>query len=225
MNRQLLRKELREVWPIGLLAFLAAALIVMSDAELHPLTDPWRTAHAASSGGLSIPLIGLSYPLGPTAVVAGLILGLWQTWSETIRGTWGFLLHRPISRHSVLYHKLSVGIVVLLLAVGLPLAVLACWAVSPGHHVVGLEWRMGADAWAAVLAGTLAYLSAFLSGIRSARWWGSRYLVLGLGGAIVFLTIASGTIWGWAWLIIPVVDLLLVAAILHEAEQRNFSDS
>ena len=225
MNTQLLRKELREVWLIGLLALLAAALIVMSDAELHPLSDPWRTAHAAQPGGRAIPLIRVCYPLGPAAVVAGLILGLWQSWSENIRGTWGFLLHRPISRSSVLYHKLGSGIAVLLVAVGVPLALLTCWAVSPGHHVVGLESRMGADAWAAVLCGTVAYLSAFLSGIRSARWWGSRFLVLGPGGAIVFLTIASGTIWGWSWLIIPVIDLLLLAAILHEAEQRNFSDS
>jgi hypothetical protein len=227
MNPQLLRKEFRDIWPLGLLALLAFVAIAMADAELYPLSDPWRTAHATNPGGRQIPLI--SEPsrvlFGIVAAAAGLILGLWQTWSETIRGTWGYLLHRPISRRVIIGHKLVTGLAVLVLAMALPLAVLFWWALSPGHHIVGLEWRMGADIRAAAFAGTMGYLSAFLSGIRSARWYGSRYLVLGLGAVAIFATWATGTLWGWAgWLTLG-IDGLLVTAILQAAEERNFSDS
>ena len=227
MNPQLLRKELRDIWPLGLLALLAATAMAMSDADLHPLTDPWRTAHATNPGGRPIPLISEESRLwfGMVTAAAGVILGLWQTWSETIRGTWGYLLHRPISRRAIIGHKLATGLAVLVLAMALPMAVLFWWALSPGHHVMGLEWRMGADIRAAAFAGTVAYLSAFLSGIRSARWYGSRYLVLGLGAVLVFFTWPLGSLWGWAgWLTLG-IDGLLVTAILQAAEERNFSDS
>ena len=232
MNTELLRKELRDIWPLGLLALLVAAWLALGDASYFLSISTyqhsrWHTMHHLDPGGRLIPLISESsrFAFGIMAVATGVILGLWQTWSETVRGTWGYLLHRPISRRAVLGHKLAAGAAVMLLAIGVPLAGLHCWALSSGNHLAALEWRMGADLRAACWTGTLAYLSAFLSGIRSARWYGSRYLVLGAGAIVAPFIWASGTLWGWAGLLTVVLDLMLLSAILHAAEERNFSDS
>ena len=69
----------------------------------------------------------------------------------------------------------------------------------------------------------LAYLGAFASGIRPARWFGSRLLPLVIGGDSGHLRVCSLPHW---WLIgfplLLLVAAVLVSDILWEAETRDF---
>ena len=99
----LVRKELRELLPLILLALLAQLVVV--------------TAAMGISVGLVdqpaqvIPFVGRDI-IWYTIVVAGLLAvaaGLRQTMWESAQGTFQFLLHRPVSRQTIFVTKLAVG--------------------------------------------------------------------------------------------------------------------
>ena len=74
--------------------------------------------------------------------------------------------------------KLSTGIGLLLVCTLLPILIYATWAALPGTHPGPFEWSMTGPAFQVWLLLPLAYLGAFASGIRPARWFGSRLLPL-----------------------------------------------
>ncbi len=60
----------------------------------------------------------------------------------------------------------------------LPILIYATWAATPGTHPGPFEWSMTGLAFRVWLLMPLAYLGAFASGIRPARWFGSQLLPL-----------------------------------------------
>jgi len=118
--------------------------------------------------------------------------------------------------------KLVTGIGLLLVCTLLPILLYATWAAMPGTHPGPFEWMMTGPALRAWLLMPLVYLGAFASGIRPARWFGSRLLPLA--------SVALPAIFAYAfplWWLIGFPVLLLVAAvllsdILWEAETRDF---
>jgi hypothetical protein len=54
----------------------------------------------------------------------------------------------------------------------------AAWAATPGTHASPFFWAMTLPAWQAWLAMPVVYVGAALSGLRPARWYGSRLLPL-----------------------------------------------
>ena len=65
------------------------------------------------------------------SVVFTLVLGLRQSLSESIRGTYPFLLHRPADRCRLIGIKLSLGTIVYLICAGIPILV---YGVGPPHR-------------------------------------------------------------------------------------------
>ena len=104
----------------------------------------------------------------------------------------------------------------------LPILIYATWAAMPGTHAGPFEWSMTGPAFRIWLLMPLAYLGAFASGIRPARWFGSRLLPL-VSVAIPGLTRSCLPYW---WLIgfplLLLVAAVLVSDILWEAETRDF---
>jgi hypothetical protein len=109
---------------------------------------------------------------------AALTLGFWQTLWESGRGTFLFLLHRPVPRSSVFTIKLAVGLAATLLVSGLPILLYALWAAVPGTHASPFYWSMTTWAWLLWFRLPIIYLGAFLSGLREGNWFGSRALPL-----------------------------------------------
>ncbi|MCA9056603.1 MAG: hypothetical protein KDA75_22400, partial [Planctomycetaceae bacterium] len=154
---------------------------------------------------------------------AAVILAFWQTLLESAQGTWTLYLHRPVERRTLILGKLAVGGGWLLLCVGSPLLLYAVWAALPGRHATPFEWWMTGPtvrAWAYI---SVAYLAAFLCGLRPARWWVSRFLP-----AIFpfFLWLPIVVIPWTAWpmvLIILLSDAVLLAAIVWVTETRDWA--
>jgi hypothetical protein len=163
---------------------------------------------------------------GVLLVVAGataLALGLAQTFLESTRGTYAFLLHRPVRRDRVWLHKLAVGVVLTLAVSALPVFVYAVWAAVPGTHASPFSWSMTAWAWQLVAATPLLYLGAFLSGLRPGRLLGSR--LFPAAGAFLLFTLAQAPV-GPEWLRLALVllsEALLAAMIVYVGDTRDYS--
>ena len=189
MSKALAIKELREFWWLGLLAAILISMLVCEvmgywfdvrtmsvvrernswgwvTADQPFLAPGWNTMVMTICGGL------------------GLLVGLWQTLSESVQGTWLFLLHRPFSRRNIMLTKLVAGLTLVGVSTAVPLLVYLAWAMTPGTHAQPFELWMTAETVFAWQMGPMIYLGAFLTGLRDARWYVSRLWPVGV---ILFL--------------------------------------
>jgi ABC-type transport system involved in multi-copper enzyme maturation permease subunit len=149
-------------------------------------------------------------------------LGFRQSAWEPFQGTALYLLHLPLTRRTIFLTKLLTGIGLLLVCTLLPILIYGVWAAMPGTHPGPFEWSMTRTAFQVWFLMPLVYLGAFASGIRSARWFGSRLLPLfSVAFAGTLLTMLAQ----W-WLIAAPLFVLVATAyvsnILWEADTRDF---
>jgi hypothetical protein len=222
-------KELREIRGIVIAALVVYGLIVVAAIHPHTPLDVFAYLSMDMQVGDRIPFVndasvGKFYFF---AAVMATALGLWQTFSESVRGTYPFLLHRPAGGRWVIGVKLAVGTVVYLTCTAVPLAIYSLWAATPGAHASPFEWSMTVSSWVVWLAMTMLYYGAFLAGIRPGRWYRSRFLPL---AAAVFalivvvglaFTVFDGTLWPCG--IVLAVDVWMIAMILFVARSRDYS--
>jgi hypothetical protein len=148
-------------------------------------------------------------------------LGFRQSAWDPSQGTAQYLLHLPLTRRTIFLTKLATGISLLLVCTLLPILIYATWAAMPATHAGPFEWSMTRPAFQVWLLMPIAYLGAFASGIRPARWFGSRLLPLAsaaLAGAIAVLA----QWWPIALPLLLLVAAVLVSDILWEVETRDF---
>jgi hypothetical protein len=229
MLKALVRKELRELLPIMVVAALAQLVVILAGTGVQL---GFVSSLLSVSGGMNagvIPFVSDETTTQLFLVVGACAIGvgLWQTMRESAQGTFTFLLHRPVLREVALGAKLILGIVFCLLLILLPLLYYACWAARPGTHASPFLWSMTARFWPICACLPLVYLGAFLSGLRPARWFGSRFLPL-LAGAIV-AGICAMMMYGiqsitWLLLIVAiVVEIGYLLAIWYVATNRDYS--
>jgi hypothetical protein len=225
-------KELREVRGIAVLALLIYAFL-LTYAIMPTLW--WDYVPVARIWGIGMPsqtmLPFIQDSFTPRFLVASTVLaialGLWQSAGETKRGTFAFLLHHPVTRRQVIGLKLSVGVTAYLLCAAIPLLAYSLWAATPGTHAGPFEWSMSWPAWTRWWATTLVYAGAFLTGIRPARWYGTRLLPLVV--AVVGFAISAGIAlrvpqaMPWVCLAVLGADIWLISAILFVSQTRDFS--
>src|SRR5436309_15627732 len=84
---------------------------------------------------------------------AAAALGWLQIHHERPRDLWAFLVHRPITRTQIFLAKISAGLLLYFLAVGLPLLGYLVWISAPGHLSAPFEWGMAVPGMACVLLG------------------------------------------------------------------------
>ncbi|MFI5460865.1 MAG: hypothetical protein ACHRXM_36100 [Isosphaerales bacterium] len=159
---------------------------------------------------------------GFIGVALAIALGFRQSAWEPSQGTALYLLHLPLHRHTIFLTKLFTGIGLQLVCTLLPILIYAAWAAVPGTHPGPFEWSMTSPALHIWLLMPLVYLGAFASGIRRARWFGSRLLPL---VSVVIPAFPMGFVPHW-WLIafpmLLLVAAVLVSDILLEAGTRDF---
>jgi hypothetical protein len=218
MWKAIVSKELRETFWIAGLGLAAYLYAVASNAGLQ-LLPPARTYRV-----WSLPFVSDSFLENFTVISLALTitLGLRQTLSESVRGTWLFLLHRPVERRTLIGIKLAVGAGLDLLCAAPPILIYAWWAATPGTHGSPFYWSMTLGAWWAWFSLLAFYFAAFLSGLRPGRWFGSRLFPLAGTGALFFLHLIPqpGPLHVATAAALPVALLL---CIFHVARTRDFS--
>jgi hypothetical protein len=216
MFKALVIKELRESAGIIVLAVLAMIYALSELTGTRVL--PWQ---ARGSNGFPFVYDGLAFYLTVCIGGMGAALGLKQTAYEERQGTFFFLLHRPVSRGRVFESKLVVGLTWVVGLSTLFLLAYAWWASRPGSVAAPFEWSMTIPAWRQWVAMPLIYLGAFLSGIRPARWWGTR--LAPLAAAMMTALIVANVPWFWLALLLALVfSVPFVAAIFFYMQVRDY---
>lgn len=190
----LARKELREIFGITAAALgLYLALVVNAiGAKVFDWVPgmPPGTREVPFTGG------GFTGFFTFISVIFAVALGFRQSAWESAKGTYLFLLHRPLRRDTIFLTKLATGAGVLLVGASLPVAAYAAWAAVPGHHAGPFEWSMTGPTWRMTYLLPLLYLGAFLSGLRPGRWYGTR--LLPLVAALVFFVLLYNLARWWS---------------------------
>jgi hypothetical protein len=219
MYRALAYKEWREIWWMAAIAFLVLAMYVYSavglNIDIERFSIEWgivRTRVPFTTGELD-ELVLYTVP------ICGALLGFWQAFGESFRGTWRFLRQRPMSLQAIVLTKVVTGLALLLGATAVPILFFAQWAASPGNHASPFQWSLTVPTWRIWFVSSTAYLAAFLVGIRDVRWYGSR-----------LWPVVPGLVWIWLTyftvnfpILLPtlVINGALVGAILFAASERD----
>jgi hypothetical protein len=222
----IVRKELRET---RLFATLAVGMYLIYVSRLtgqwsRPLTTLFGWIPSLNVEIAEVPFVedrflSIFFFIG---VALAITLGFRQSAWEPSQGTALYLLHLPLERHTIFVTKLLTGIGLLLVCTLVPLVLYATWASLPGTHAGPFEWSMTGPAIHMWLLMPLAYLGAFASGIRPARWVGSRLLPLlsvAIPGLYLFLLPHW---WVIAFPLLMLGSAVLVSDILWEADTRDF---
>jgi hypothetical protein len=219
--RALVRKELREV--VGIAAVALAAYLALVVNLMGAGVFSW--VPGIPRGTEEVPFVGNDFSTFFTIVSLAFAaaLGFRQSALESSRGTFLFLLHRPVRRAAVVLTKLATGVVVFVLCASVPVLLYGAWAAVPRHHPGPFEWSMTAGVWKTLFLLPLVYLGAFLSGLRPGRWFGTR--LLPLVGCVVLLPALAG-LPRW-WLLNFPLGLtaygLLAANVCFVARARDYA--
>jgi hypothetical protein len=232
MFKAMVSKELRET--LGIMAMVLVACLLFFSGAINAVFRIF--------GGSADALNALDYycyqgyvPFAQDAfsmerfcwvcAAVAIALGLRQTLGESIHGTYAFLFHRPTERRRLIATKLLVGLAVYLASGSILILVYGLWAATPGTHASPFEWSMTATTWAALVEMALIYFAAFLSGLRPARWFGTRLLPLAAVVPLIARAFPEPFCTGSAWhlVVVLVVDAWMIVAILFVARTRDYS--
>ncbi len=220
MLKALAIKELREIaWiaAIALACFLAQVgnLMGMRLFSWLPFMSE-RSGEVPFLGGVFLEFFTL------VSIVFTIALGFRQSAWESGRGTYLFLLHRPLRREVIFLTKLAIGGGLFWVCAAVPILLYGWWAATPGNHPSPFEWSMTSEAWAMWLVLPMLYLGAFLSGLRPARWLGTRLLPLVACGMLTMLLYSIPWWWIMGLPLTLLLYVLLIIMICYVAGERDY---
>jgi hypothetical protein len=222
----LVKKEMRENW------LFAALAVGMYGLYLYQLTR--RSTLLPNNLFWWIPGMNVERPEVPfvegnfatmlffIGAALALALGFRQSAWEPSQGTSLYLFHLPLTRRMIFVTKFLAGIGLLLLCTLLPILIYGLWAASPGTHPSPFEWSMTVPAFQVWLLMPIFYLGAFASGIRPARWFGSRLLPLLSAGLMATLLALLAQWWLIAFPLLLLLYGVFISDIFLEAERRDY---
>ena len=223
----LVKKELRETRAFAALALiLYLVYLIKLTAGNQSFLFASLLAYAPGMSGKPADVPFVQGGFGPILFFIGAVLaialGFRQSAWEPSQGTAQYLLHLPLTRRTIFLTKLLTGIGLLLACTLAPILAYATWAATPGTDPGPFEWSMTGPALRLWLIMPLVYLGAFASGIRPARWFGSRLLPLLAVGPLALLIYPSPQWWLIGLPILCLATAMFVSTILWEAETRDY---
>lgn len=226
MIRALVMKEWRETWAFGALAFVVYLAHLGNYTGLGgPVlrSMSWLT-RGADGKPPELPFINDNFTstVGFVGCLLAIALGFRQSAWEPHQGTALYLLHLPLSRRAILATKIFSGVGLLLACSLVPIVLYGTWASWPRTHPGPFEWSMTGSAFRTWAIGPLVYLGAFASGMRPARWFGTRLFPLVATMVPATFSVALPAWWLLGLPILLLAAALLVATIFQEAETRDY---
>jgi hypothetical protein len=221
MLRALVFKELRETAGIAALASLAYLAVIAFEAGVNFL------GINVNRGSERIPFLNDNFL--PWFIIISIVfaagLAFLQTVTENTRGTWPFLLHRPMGSGRIVAVKMVVGAGLYLMVSAAAILIYAIWASIPGTHASPFYWWMTTGAWRAWIIVLLCYFGVFLAGIRPGRWVGTRVLPAVAAGLVAMF--CAALFFGEGWQIAGTIGVLLgvvvfVSSILYVTRSRDY---
>lgn len=214
-------KELRDLFGITFIALALYLALVVS--AMGAKVFNWMPLMPHGTHG--IPFVGdgdFAAVHSILSAIFAMALGFRQSAWESSRGTYLFLLHRPLRRETVFSIKLAMGAAIFLLVASLPILLYAWWAILPGHLPGPFEWSMTGETWRMMFLMLFFYFGAFLSGLRSARWFGTRLLPL-IGVPLLLVMLYNMVPWYLGFPLVLVLCGLLIANIWFVGRVRDYA--
>ncbi len=226
----LLRKELRESLPWILMAVIA--LLVLGGFRIRmeasygmyenrfshfgpdQIWDPYQLLVQSVLGDSAVLLICVSAGLG-------FALGARHFGFPLFTKTWPFLLHRSVTRMTILAAKLVVALFAQIVCLGLAWLLLYRYAADPNQFMIPPPVEMVFRGFLYILIGLLAYWGTALSAISRNRWYTTKIFGLVLA-SIVAAAITSTSSWPWALVTILVAAMILLSQTVHTFLIREF---
>jgi hypothetical protein len=220
MTKTLVAKELRESLPLTIVAALAIGYALMQHTGWS-VVDGDVNAIFASQGDVPFALDGFEHAVVLIGGAFAAALGLKQAAWEDHQGMFRYLLYRPVSRRRVMLAKMAVGVALVLAVAGVLILAYALWAATPGKHASPFSWEMTLASWQVWAVLPIVHLTAMMSGLRPAKWYGTRLapLVAGIGAAVL---IGAQPFWQLAAIASPLVCAVFVTLILHVGDSRDY---
>ncbi len=237
----LIQKELRQCLPWILLAaifFLVLGSLALRN-ETHPRSIEDRYPAFTPGSDISIyryssdpdahfsnlvrvsPLHTIGNFLILTSIALGLVLGVQQFWMADVRRTWGFTLHRSVTRQTILFAKLAAALLAFVAVPGLIWIVFHWYGRQPEILPLAPTARFFIEGWVFIALGFVIYLATALVGLSTARWYTTK--LLGLAFALwIFITICAQWSLTLAFTTIIVGALVLLAQIFSTFLNREF---
>lgn len=226
----LLRKELRESLPWILLAaivFLAVGGLCLR-AEVYHRDHNWYYSRL-SPGSAVEPYRLTRYSalqmtgswLLVTSIGLGLALGVRHFWIPYFTRTWPFLLHRSVSRQTILGAKLAAAAVALVVSLGAIWIGLYWYACQPELFMVPPPVRVFIEGWLFIVLGLVAYLGTTLVSLSTARWYTTKIFGLGFATIAICMIILQWRL-GWAFAVLIVGAAILLSQIIDTFLNREF---
>jgi len=211
----LLKKELRECLPWMLLAtivFIAVSSVLLRSATYY---ENLGYRYTRSPGTIMNRYSFTFYPAlnqtGPwlfvLSVGLGLAIGVRQFWLPNFTRTWPFLLHRSVSRNTILAAKLTAASIAFLCSIVTVWVGIYWYATRPEVFTMPPPLRFFIEGWIFIILGFVTYLGTALSGLSTAKWYTTKIF----GILLVFFIFTTLSIWTLAGLLIA---LIVSAAIL-----------
>jgi hypothetical protein len=226
----LLRKELRECLPWMLLAaivflafggfFLRALAYDQRDYRYYP---NFSAGTLVGSGQLTqhTPLLLTGSCLFCSSLGLGLILGVRHFWIPHFTRTWPFLLHRSVSRKTILAAKLTATMIAFIISLGPVWIGLYWYACRPEVFPIPQTPRVFIEGWIFIMLGLVAYLGTTLSGLSTANWYTTKIFGLAFATVIIVTTLSQWTLVG-IFAVIAVSIAILLSQIFDTFLRREF---
>ncbi len=192
--RALIAKELREQrW------LFLACLFTISLGYARSLYD-------LNAGQAWLHVFRRSFLMVTTIGGAGfmVVLGFRQTFDEVRRGSWNFLVHRPLALTHIFAAKVFAAAVLFSAAVLLPTVLLVAWYAVPGHVAGPFSWPMVGPAVVDLFAALPYYFAGVVMGLWQARYTVSR-------GALIVAPLLNSV---FAHSVAPSLSAALVSSLL-----------
>ena len=194
-----MKKELRECLPWLLLA--AIVFLVFGGLTLWERTNMrsagWRYRNFSPGSDVN----GYELTRNPavettgvalffTSLGLGLALGVRQFWVADFMKTWGFTLHRSVSRATVLWSKLAAAMVTFIVSLGAVWIALYLYACRPELFAIPPAFRIFLEGWLFIAMGFLVYLGTAMAGLSKAKWYTTKKVGLAFAVFVLVMTFA-----------------------------------
>ncbi len=225
----LLRKELRECLPwmlLAAIAFLAVGgFFLRAEAYYENIRHYSRLSPGTAVDHYRLTYYSILNVTGPwlfcLSIGLGLVLGIRQFWIPNFTRTWPFLLHRSVSRKTILAAKLTATLIAFVISIG-PVWVGFYWyACRQEVFPIPPTFRVFIEGWIFIMLGLVAYLGTALSGLSTAKWYTTKIFGLAFATVIIVTTLSQWTLVG-IFTVIAISVAILLSLIFDSFLRREF---
>jgi hypothetical protein len=156
-----------------------------------------------------------------SSIGLGLALGIRHFWIPHFTRTWPFLLHRSVSRKTILAAKLTATSIAFVISI-VPVWVGLYWyATRPEAFPIPQTPRVFIEGWILIMLGLVTYLGTTLSGLSTAKWYTTKIFGLAFATVVIFTTFSQWSL-VWAFAVIAISVAILLSLIFDTFLRREF---